>query len=189
MSAPPDADAALVERARYGDREAFRRLVERHQHRAHGLAMRILRSAPDAEEAAQDAFVRAWLALPRFRGESSFATWLHRIVLRRSLDRLAVLRHRARREVVVETEESHEAPGSDPAQRRPGEVEHAMERLVAALPPMQRMVVTMFYYEDQSVERVAEILGMPANTVKTHLFRARSALREAWLESTGGTPE
>ena len=90
---------SLLERSRGGDQSAFRELVVLHQDRAYGLALRITRSPADAEEVAQDAFLRAWLALGRFRGESSFGTWLYRIVARRALDRLEKLRSRRGREV------------------------------------------------------------------------------------------
>src|SRR5438093_275851 len=73
------AERDLVDRARARDTHAFRLLVERHRDRAYSLALRMLRSPVDAEEVTQDAFVRAWAALPRFRGEASFGTWLHRI--------------------------------------------------------------------------------------------------------------
>src|SRR5262249_20763448 len=87
-----------VERAQRGDEHAFEQLVDYFKDRAYGLALRILRSPADAEEAASDGFVRAWAALPRFRGESSFSTWLYRIVARCSFDRAAVLRSRRGRE-------------------------------------------------------------------------------------------
>ena len=101
-------DAALAARAGAGDRAAFRALVDVHRDRAYGLALRILRSSPDAEDVAQEAFVRAWLALPRFRGESSFGTWLHRIVARRAFDRLEQLKRRQGREVEIESARSEE---------------------------------------------------------------------------------
>ena len=172
---------ALVQRARGGDQAAFRELVVLHQDRAYGLALRITRSPADAEEVAQDAFVRAWLALARFRGESSFATWLHRIVARRALDRLSGLK--ARRGHEVEVGEAENLP--DPAVSAPDDFEAAtrgrrLERLVMRLPAAQRMAVTLYYYEDRSVEQAAAILGTPENTVKTHLARARAALRAAW---------
>jgi RNA polymerase sigma-70 factor (ECF subfamily) len=172
---------SLVERARGGDQAAFRELVVLHQDRAYGLALRITRSPADAEEVAQDAFVRAWLALARFRGESSFATWLHRIVARRALDRLSEMKARRGRE--VEVEEVASLP--DPAVAVPGDLAAAtrgrrLERLVMKLPAAQRMAVTLYYYEDRSVEQAAAILEMPENTVKTHLARARAALRAAW---------
>ncbi len=173
---------ALVERARGGDQEAFRELVVLHQDRAYGLALRITRSPADAEEVAQDAFVRAWQGLSRFRGESSFATWLHRIVARRALDRWSQLKTRRGREVGVE--EAAALP--EPGERFPGaggglETARArrLERLVLELPAAQRAAVTLYYYEDRSVEQAAAILGMRENTVKTHLARARAALRAA----------
>ena len=85
----PAGDHEWVDRARGGDAGAFRMLVERYRTRVYGLCLRIVRSPADAEEVAQDAFVRAWLALPRFRGESSFSTWIYRIAARRAFDRAA----------------------------------------------------------------------------------------------------
>ena len=177
---------SLVERARGGDQAAFRELVELHQDRAYALALRITRSPADAEEVAQDAFVRAWLALARFRGESSFGTWLHRIVARRALDRLGVLKTRRGREAVVDEAASLPEAAAPVAH---GDHEAAararrLERLVLDLPAAQRAAVTLYYYEDRSVEQAAAILGMPENTVKTHLARARAALRAA-LEQEG----
>ena len=173
---------SLLERSRGGDQSAFRELVVLHQDQAYGLALRITRSPADAEEVAQDAFLRAWLALARFRGESSFGTWLYRIVARRAFDRLAQLRTRRGREVEVEEVADLPAPaagaaggGTEPAARA-----RRLERMVRALPAAQRAAVTLYYYEDRSVEQVAGILGMPENTVKTHLSRARAALRAAW---------
>ena len=170
-------ETALVGRAAAGDREAFRELVDRHRDRAYGLALRIVRSAHDAEDVAQEAFVRAWLALPRFRGDAGFGTWLHRIVARRAFDRLEEMKRRRGREAPVEAAEAlAAAPGGGGGAGRA----RRLERLVAALPPAQRAAVTLFYYEDRSVEQVAAALGIPVNTVKTHLSRARAALREGW---------
>jgi RNA polymerase sigma-70 factor, ECF subfamily len=170
-----------VARARAGDEQAFRVLVETHRDRAFGLALRILRSHADAEDVAQEAFVRAWQALPRFRGEAGFGTWMYRIVARQSFDRLEQLKRRRERETVIEDAEETVIAGANdavPDARR-------LERLMATLSAPQRAAVTLFYYEDHSVERVAETLGMPENTVKTHLSRARAMLREAWLRESG----
>ena len=171
----------LIARAQSGDTAAFRELVERHQSRVYALALRILRSASDAEEVAQDAFVRVWTALPGFRGESTFSTWLHRIVARRSFDRAQVLKNRRARE---RTDESPPEPAVAAADSDPLEAAR-LERLVAKLSPAQRAVVTMFYYEGRSVDQVAVLLGMPENTVKTHLLRARAALRVALARAAG----
>lgn len=174
------AEQARVARARGGDEAAFRELVEAHADRAYALALRVLRSPADAEEAAQDAFVRAWRALPAFRGEAGFGTWLHRIVVRVALDRSAVLRTRRGREVPVEppaeSAAAHDArdDAADARARR-------LEALMAGLPDLQRVALTLFYWQDRSVLDVAAALGLPPNTVKTHLARGRAALRAAWL--------
>ena len=172
----PD-EHAWVARARAGDTDAFRKLVERHRDRAYALAFRMLGSATDAEEAAQDAFLRAWRALPQFRGESAFSTWLHRIVVRRALDRRVTLKSRRARETSLEEAADPVAPEEPDAalQRR-------LDRLLDQLSEMQRTVVLLYYYEDRSVEEVSRILEMPEGSVKTHLHRARAALREAWME-------
>jgi RNA polymerase sigma-70 factor (ECF subfamily) len=171
----------LIARAQAGDTAAFRTLVERHQARAHALALRILRSASDAEEVAQDAFVRVWTALPGFRGESTFATWLYRIVARRAFDRAQVLKHRRARE----QQDAHLPEAAAPARDEDTLRAARLQNLVADLSPAQRAAVTLYYYEGRSVEDVANVLGMPENTVKTHLLRARAALRAAWTHELG----
>ena len=175
-------DDALVARARAGDAEAFRGLVERHRDRVYGLALRIVRSSADAEEVAQDAFVRAWLALPRFRGEASFSTWIYRIAVRRAFDRARTLKMRRGREAGIEAAGEPAAPGGGP---ECSDLALELERLVEALPPAQRAAVTLYYLLDRSVEQVAAVLELPENTVKTHLSRARGALRTAWLARGG----
>jgi len=175
-------DEEYVGRARAGDAEAFRVLVERYRDRVYGLALRIVRSAPDAEDVAQDAFVRAWLALPRFRGAASFSTWIYRITARRAFDRAVTLKLRRGRETGIEAVWEAAAPGDGAP--RPALVRR-LEALVAALPPAQRAAVTLYYLQDRSVEQVAAALAMPENTVKTHLSRARAALRAAWLARGG----
>jgi RNA polymerase sigma-70 factor, ECF subfamily len=177
-----EQEGALVERARQGDEEAFAMLVELHKDRAYGLALRITRSREDAQDVAQEAFVRAWLALPRFRGESAFGTWLHRIVARRALDRATSLKSRLQRESAVEDLASLPA-GTGPA--RDASVTLRLERLMDDLTPAQRAAVTLFYWEDRPVEEIARALGMPENTVKTHLSRARAALRDGWMREEG----
>jgi RNA polymerase sigma-70 factor (ECF subfamily) len=176
------AEREWIARARDGDRVAFARLVEAHRDRAYALALRIVRSPADAEEVAQDAFVRVWRALPGFRGEAAFATWLHRIVLHRAFDRLEVLRRRRGRETPLE-------PAHDPVDARPVGADAAartrearLARLLAGLTAPQRAVVTLYYLADRSVEDVAATLGLPSNTVKTHLSRARATMRERWHE-------
>lgn len=173
---PPD-ERVLIDRCRGGDTEAFRVLVDRYRDRAYGLALRLLRSAPDAEEVAQDAFVRAWRALPDFRGDAAFGSWLYRIVWRRAVDRAAVLRTRRTRE--TELSSAEHVAAAEAADRGVEADAERWARLLDGLTEPQRAVVTLYYYEDRSVKGIAEALNLPEGTVKTHLSRARAALRKA----------
>lgn len=172
-------EAALLAHCRAGDTGAFRILVERHQHRAVGVALRILRSRADAEEVAQDAFVKAWLGLKDFRGDAAFSTWLYRIVAHRALDRVAALRNRRAREeplddaVAVATVAG---PGDVPA----GADSRRIAGLMETLPESQRAAIALFYYEGQSVAEISVMLRIPEGTVKTNLSRGRAALRKEW---------
>jgi RNA polymerase sigma factor (sigma-70 family) len=178
-----DAENELVQQARAGDENAFRTLMDRHRDHAYGIALRITRSPEDAEDVTQQAFVRAWFALGQFRSESRFGTWLHRIVARRALDRASQMKARQAREDDIDVESLSVSfsgnLGRDVILIR--RLEQMMRRLTAA----QRAVVTLFYWDETPVEEIAGALGMPENTVKTHLSRARATLREAWLKMEG----
>src|SRR5262249_36441564 len=158
----------LLSRCRDGDSAAFGTLVARYRDRAYGLALRLTRSAPDAEEVAQDAFVSAWHGIRDFRGDAAFGTWLYRIVWRKALDRSESLRTRSRREVAVDDPARVEAESSTAAAADAGAATPAaggeaarLERLIQTLPEIARAVVTLFYYEDRSVGDVAAALGIP----------------------------
>jgi len=173
----PD-ETALVELARGGDEEAYATLVRTHQNTVYGLALRVLRSPADAEDVAQESFVRAWLGLPAFRGDASFSTWLGSITVRRALDRAQRLRARRERETDVAAAESLPAPqGPDEETRRRGE---RLQALMPLLSPIQRAVVALYYEDGRPVREVAAMLLLPEGTVKTHLGRARATLRQAW---------
>lgn len=172
-----EADRRLVTRAQGGEEEAFRMLVERHKDRVYATALRITGSPRDAEEVAQDAFVRAWRSLSGFRGDSSFSTWIYRIVFRLGLDRRRVVLERRGRESPADESVLTIAggPATEPEVEGTGVVAHLLE----VLNDVQRAAVRLYYLEDRPVAEVAELLGLPANTVKTHLSRARGAMRAA----------
>lgn len=172
----PDVERELVRRASAGDEDAFRMLVDQHRAQAYAVALRITRSPQDAEEVAQQAFVQAWYGLRRFRGDARFSTWLHRIVARRALDRATQLAHRQARETPFD-----DVSPAEPHAARDVLLIRALEKLMCALTPAQRAAVTLHYWQDLPVAEIATTLNMPVNTVKTHLSRARAALREAWL--------
>lgn len=182
-AAPAALDRELVERARQGEPAAFRALVERHHGRAIALAGRLTGGRDDAEEVAQDAFVRAWRALPSFRGEAAFGTWLFRIVTHVALDRRAELARRRAREVAVDdaildAAAGDPGPGADAGEDRV--TARVRLELLAGLSEAQRTAVTLHYLEDRPVLEVAQAMGVPENTVKTHLSRARAAMRDAF---------
>jgi len=177
VDTPHAADeGSLLARSREGDPRAYRALVELHQDRVYALALRILRSPADAEEVAQDAFVRAWLALRDFRGESTFGTWIHRIAARRALDRAATLKARRARESLWDGA-AENIPADAPPRPRSGRIDALLE----ALSPPQRAVIACFYVEDLPIPEIARTLAMPEGTVKTHLSRGRAALRAEWM--------
>lgn len=161
-------DSILVRAAQNGDVDAFEELVRRYQTSIYRVALRMLGSGADAQDAVQETFVRAWRALPRFRHDSAISTWLYRIVTRRALDRIA-----SRRSTGTLDEVEVEA-GPDPAQA----AEHqerlrAIRRAIAKLPPDQRAALVLREFEGLSYQEVAQVLGASVPAVKTRIHRAR----------------
>lgn len=182
-STPPVAreDQTWVAAARAGDAAAFRRLVDLHGAAVLAIARRMLRDPHDAEELAQDAFVRAWRALPYFRGDSSFRTWLHRIVVRLAYDKTRQTSARRRREVVVDDGVWDTLLAQDPAAIvAPDADDVRWADLLDTLPAVSRAAIVLFYWNDRSVREVADVLELPEGTVKSHLARARASLRTAY---------
>ncbi len=155
--------------------EEFERIVREYQDRIFRLAWSIMGSRAAAEEAAQDALLRIWKGLPRFRGESSLSTWIY------SVTRNTCLTALARGGIPADSLE-------DPAVRRAAEkradgrdsagASRDAEELLSLLPAKYRQVVALFYMQEKSYEQVAEMLGLPMGTIKTYLFRARKMLAE-----------
>jgi len=165
-------DRDAIARCLEGDREAFGELLDRHQGTVFNIAYRMTGSRQDAEDLAQDAFVRAYSALGEFRGESSFRTWICQIATRLCIDHL-----RSRKET-RELREDLAAPGegSDWTGRMAdGEI---VAEAIRALPPHYRAVVVLRHLEHRSYQEIADTLDLPLATVKTHIRRARERLRE-----------
>lgn len=179
-----ESDLDIIQRVRAGDRQAYARLVDRHKEKAMALAVRMLRDRRDAEEALQDAFVRAFHALPRFEGRSSFATWLYRIVFNvcsSSLER------RSLATVSLNAERDDEGPAIDPPSGElppdlaleSAEAQRIVLEEVEKLPEVYATAFTMFVVQELSYEEIVEVTGVPLGTVKARLFRARMQLRNA----------
>jgi RNA polymerase sigma-70 factor, ECF subfamily len=173
-SAPDERE--LIARARDGDRNAFRRLVEHHMKQAYAVAYSFVRNHHSAEEVAQEAFVRVHRGLSAYRGEAEFATWLYRIVTNLALNRLRATRRRGEREVYAHADILEHA-----AYRESTDIldqgEH-IERALHELPTMQRAVVILRHVDGLSTRQVSSILGCSEGTVKTHLFRGLKAMRK-----------
>jgi RNA polymerase sigma-70 factor, ECF subfamily len=185
-----DADQEIVARCRNGDWEAFAELVLKYQSRVLTLAMRILDNRSEAEDIAQDIFVKVFQSLHDFRGASRFSTWLYRITVNHCLNHL---RRRARQQqtlVGTDAEEwMQESPTSNPHQtleqkERWGLVQAKLQ----LLSPEHRTIILLRDFEGLSYEEIADVLQLESGTVKSRLHRARmelKALLEPYLAGEG----
>lgn len=175
-AAPFDAgeDAILVRRAACADVLAFETLYRRHHRRVHGVIVRLVGQAgARAEDLTQEAFVRAWQALPSFRFESAVSTWLHRLAVNTALMEL-----RARRSRPVADDDEDALDGlSTPDTAGRAVLGRDLERAVATLPPRARAVLVLHDVEGWKHEEIAEELGMAVGSSKAQLHRARGLLR------------
>lgn len=180
-----DIDARLIARARAGDSAAENELVERHYRNVFNLAFRLSGNYDDAQDIVIDAFVRVHNALPSFRGDANFTTWLYRIVKNVFLDerKKQRIRNHSSLEEMVELEDSSiSRQVEDP---KPGP-QHNVERqeraeviqaAVMSLPDNQRLMIGLYHFQHRSYEEIAEVMGLPIGTVKSRLNRARLALK------------
>lgn len=176
-------DSALIERAQRGDRDAVNQLVLKYQARAYQFAYRLTGNQDDASDLVAEAFVRVYTALPRFRRDAQFTTWLFRIVTNCFLDAKKKTDRKPTdqledawvdadaKSTIVETENPSEA-----VERT--EREEVLQKGIEALPEYQRAMIVMFHVENLSYEDIAATLDLPIGTVKSRLNRARLALRE-----------
>ncbi|HEY7887052.1 MAG TPA: sigma-70 family RNA polymerase sigma factor [Steroidobacteraceae bacterium] len=157
-------------RAQRGDLAAFQQLIRAYQEPVYSLALRMLKVPEDAEELAQDVFVSAHRHLGKIVSEAHLLFWLRRTVCHRAIDRL-----RRRQPLVVPMETAKEVPQAD----SDGDplLERRLRDLVLRLPPRARAVVLLKYQEDLDPSEIANVLGMPLNTVKSHLKRSLASLR------------
>jgi RNA polymerase sigma-70 factor (ECF subfamily) len=183
--APTDWD--LVQQARRGDREAFRSLVERYQHKVTALATGMLRNRDDALDVVQDTFTKAYQSLDRFKGESSFYTWLYRITLNLCIDhqRRTARMPQAQIEAAESAEEApsinaarEDAGRDDPLQRiHEAEVGQRIRQAIAELTPEHRAVILLREVEGLSYEEISRALECPKGTVMSRLHYARRQLQ------------
>jgi len=172
----------LISRARGGDREAFGELVEQYRDNVYRLAYRMCGNAYDADEAAQEAFVAAWRALPNFRGDAKFSTWLYRLTTNAAID---VMRREKRHKTVGDGEMVDLADDADSPQEtvERTEQQEAVQEALATLSEEYREVLLLRYMEELDYAEIAEVLQLPSGTVKSRINRAKAALKTALLKS------
>ena len=178
----PDSEQLLIQRARKGDSEAFAALVTEHQRYVYNLALRLLKNEEEALDLAQETFVRAWTALPNFRGQSQFRTWLYRIVSTLCYNRLPNLRRSLNElgdDVVAELPETDLAFDNPAHGLESRELRFYLHQAIDRLDENYRLLISLRYQNELSYEEIATMLNLPLGTVKTGLFRAKEQLRRA----------
>jgi RNA polymerase sigma-70 factor (ECF subfamily) len=178
-----DRDADIVMHIEAGNLTlAFELLMQRYESKVFRLCLAFMRNRANAQDAAQESLVRLWRALPRYDGRAALSTWIYAITRNWCLTCLG-----SGRRTVSLSEDSVQAEVDEigaPDIQDPDDDAQTIRRLVEELPEMTRRIVTLFYFEEQSVAAVSELIGLAQGTVKTHLFRARAILL-ARLESLG----
>jgi RNA polymerase sigma-70 factor, ECF subfamily len=176
-------DAAIIELLRAGrSQAAFEAVVAGYRRRVFGLAYSIVRDGAAAEDVAQEVFVKLWKALDGYDGRAKLSTWIYAITRNTAV---SALRKRRASGSLSDPQVRAEVEASTAVEDRIGADDATLWRAVAALPDVQRQVVTLYYQDERPVDEVAAMLGLPVNTVKTHLHRARARLATE-LGATGG---
>lgn len=181
-----EIDQALVERAQHGDKHAFELLVVKYQRKLARLLSRFIRNSTEVEDVTQEAFIKAYRALPSFRGESAFYTWLYRIGINTAKNYLVAQGRRAPTvtEFNIEDAENFEEGGELRDIHTPEnelmtkQIAQAVNETVENLPEDLRTAITLREIEGLSYEDIADIMNCPIGTVRSRIFRAREAIAE-----------
>jgi len=180
-------DEEIIQRVQKGETRHFEQLVRRHKDAVYGMAARFVGRGPDAEDVAQEVFLKTFRSLAGFKGEAKFSTWLYRITFNLCTDWLRRNRRPGRRAAaldeareVADTRVDLEAGLLDEEEKR------RVGSAIDALDEHYRSVVVLLYYQKLAYEEIAAVLGVPVKTVETRLYRARKILREALQENGGG---
>ena len=173
-------DNEILSRVLQGDQQAYAEIVKRYQSFVFTIALRYTPNREDAEEIAQDSFIKAYRSLADFRGDSKFSTWLYTIVTTTSL---TFLRKKKIDVQSLDNEKVFEAADNQDSGFRANQVEqksriNMVNKAIGLLSPEDAQVITLFYKGEQSLEEIGQILGLEANTVKVRLHRARQRLKD-----------
>jgi RNA polymerase sigma-70 factor (ECF subfamily) len=188
-----ETERSIIQRAQKGDHDAFAALVTEHQRYVYNLALRVLKDENEALDLAQETLVRAWTALPNFRGQSQFRTWLYRIVTNLCYNRLPNLRRSLNDlgdDIISEIPETSTAFDNPAHGFESHELRSYLHKAIDALDENYRLLIALRYQNELSYEEIASTLNLPLGTVKTGLFRAKEKLRltlETYQESSWTT--
>ena len=181
-----EIDRQLVARAQRGDKQAFELLVEKYQRKLARLLSRFIRDPAEVEDVTQEAFIKAYRALPAFRGDSAFYTWLYRIGINTAKNYLMAMGRRAPTSTEVEAEEA--AGFEEGEQLRDintpeslllsNEIAETVTKTIEGLPEELRRAIQMREIEGKSYEEIAQEMNCPIGTVRSRIFRAREAIAE-----------
>ena len=181
-----EIDQQLVERAQRGDKHAFELLVAKYQRKLGRLLSRFMRDPAEVEDVTQEAFIKAYRALPTFRGDSAFYTWLYRIGINTAKNYLVAMRRRAPTSTAVDAEEAEELGQTEHLQDLNTPENLLMSRQVAdtvnqsleKLPEELRTAISLREMDGLSYEEIATAMNCPIGTVRSRIFRAREAIAE-----------
>ena len=185
----PDADVRLVDRFLKGDAHAFELLFRKHQAYAFNVAYGLLGNAEDAADVTQEAFLRVHRNMARFRGESSFTTWLYRVVVNLSITELR-RRTRSRTQLMEDIAPPEAWRAEEEAADAPllhlesGEERETVQRVLRHLPPDYRAVLVLRHFQQLAYEEMCDVLGLTMSQVKTRLHRARRMFKERYQAMT-----
>lgn len=172
-----NTDQFFIDKTLQGDTRAFGVLVERHQEMIFTMVLRMLKVREEAEEVAQDTFIKAFESLSNFRGESKFSSWLYRIAYRKALDRIRANKRQRTSQLIEAITETEIASIEDGLQYMEQKERTAIIReCILQLPETEAAVVTLYYFESQSVKEIAAITELSTDNVKIKLYRSRKTL-------------
>ena len=186
MSTTEQTDSQLVERVQRGDKRAFDLLVLKYQHKIVGLVGRYIRDSEEVKDVTQEAFIKAYRALPRFRGDSAFYTWLYRIAINTAKNYL-VSRSRRPPDRDIDLSDGEFQPDSAVLRDVAGpegvlvkdQLEAVIYSVIENLPDELKVAVTLREFEGMSYEEIAEVMECPLGTVRSRIFRAREAIEKS----------